>query len=172
MTQAIAVDAPQDAHRRMVRRETLIGIVGNGVIAAVVVSLLYASRETIPVLGTDGAVFGFLPGTFMFTLGLTIGLTLTVRSRVRKGLVPPLGAGGASGWPAALPLPRNVLARAVMLGAIAEACLVPLTFGLLWLFAPRDWSFAAVLGANVGYFVLLATLVVPIVAWRALEDPV
>lgn len=153
----------------MVRHETLIGVIGNGVIAAIIVSLLYASRQSIPLFGRDGGAFGLLPGTFMFTLGLTIGLTLTIRRRMRRGQVPRLGR---EADPAIVgrSLPGNVIARALLLALLAEVSLLPLTFGLLWLLAPREWSFPAVLALNAGYFMLLAALVVPVVAWRALRD--
>lgn len=160
--------APLEAQRRLVRNETLIGVVGNGLIAAIVVSLLYAAQQRIPLFGRDGGAFGLVPGTFMFTLGLTVGLTLTIRGRVRKGRVPRL-LGGA-GFSLGAGLPGNVVARALLLALIAEFCLVPVTLGLLWLVAPREWSFHAVLALNVAYFMLLAALVVPVVAWRALRD--
>lgn len=163
-----AASPPLGPQRRMVRRETLIGVLGNAAIAAIIVSLLFASRGEVPVLGRDGALFGIVPGTFMFTLGMTIGLTLTLRARVRKGLVPRIPRGSSPAPGAALP--RNVVLRAVLLGAIAELCLVPPTFALLWLLAPPTWSFPVVLAANVAYFATLASFAIPVIAWRALAD--
>lgn len=157
-----------DSHVSMVCRETLIGVAGNGLIAAGVVAWLFRGQQQIPVLGRDGAVFGIVPGTFMFTLGMTIGLTLTVRSRLRAGklsrLEQPLKQSCVER------LPSNVFLRATMLALAVEICVVPLTLLFVALVAPPQWGVTAAIGFNILYFVLLSGTVVPIVAWRALRD--
>lgn len=160
--------AATEQHWRVVRRELITGAIANAVIALIIGWLLFGGQVQVPVLGTDGGAFGILPGTFLFTLALTIGLTLSVRSRVRKGMVPRRLTDRDSSVEASLP--GNVVLRGLMLALIAELALVPVTFALLAWLAPHDWSLAAVLTFNVGYFVLLSSLVVPVVVWCALRD--
>ena len=157
-------------HRQMVRRETLIGVLGNAVVALIVVWLLFGGSGPIPVLGTDGGAFGVVPGTFMFTLGMTIGLTRSVRGKVRRGRVQQLAPEATSRLARALPQP--LIVRALTLAVAAWLCLVPLTIGLLAWLAPPDWSLGYVLAFNVLYFTVMCLLVVPTVVWRALcDDP-
>jgi hypothetical protein len=166
-TTAVAIT---DAHRAMVRKETLIGVVLNIVVATIIVGLLYWGEEPIPVLGTSGGAFGIVGGTFMFTLGMTIGLTLTVRGRLRKGLLPRLPLSALPAFSQRLPQPLFVRGLALAVGAWILA--VPVTWFLLGALAPTHWSFFATLAFNIVYFVTMCLIIVPYVVWRALSDPV
>lgn len=151
----------------LVARETRNGALGNALIALVVVWLLFNRQSAIPVLGRAGSAFGFVPGTFMFTLGISIGLTLALRSKVRKGAVAPLAL--AQAGPGRL-LPRNLVLRALTLAVLIELLFVPATFALLTWLAPPTLGLGATLALNVVYFIVLSVVVVPVVAWRALAD--
>ncbi|MCL4791039.1 MAG: hypothetical protein KJ040_03205 [Gammaproteobacteria bacterium] len=155
-------------HRDMVRKEVLLAVLGNAVVAVIIVWALYGGEDLIPVLGTDGGAFGVVPGTFLFTLGMTVGLTRTIRSRVRKGVIAALPLSEAPGI--ARRLPQNLLVRGLLMALSAEICLVPATIALLSWLAPDTWSFGAVLAFNVAYFAGLCLLVLPAVLWRALCD--
>lgn len=152
----------------MVRKEVLLAVLGNVVVAVIIVWVLFGGEELIPVLGTEGGAFGVVPGTFLFTLGLTVGLTLTIRGRIRKGVIARLPLSEAPSL--ARRLPQSLPLRGLLLALAAEICLVPATLALLSWLAPATWSFAAVLAFNILYFVLMCMLVVPTVVWRAFCD--
>lgn len=152
----------------MIRREAVVGAIVNSLVAVIVVWALYRGRAPVPVLGTDGGAFGIIPGTFMLTLLMTIGLTMAVRGRVKAGAVSRIER-----WQAGVGarLPANVVLRAVTLAGSAWVCCVPVTLALLATAGPAAWSFAAVMAFNVVYFALLSLLVVPVMVRRALADP-
>lgn len=162
-----AAMAPPE-HARMARRETLTCMLVNAALASAIVWVLYRNVSPIPLWGPAGGVFGFLPGTFMFTLLFTAAITLVVRGRVRSGAIRRLGESEGPGLGAMLP--RNVALRALALALACTIVLVPLAFGLLWLLSPAQLSFGTVLALNVAYFVLLAAVVTPIAVWRAMRD--
>ncbi len=154
--------------RRLVIRETAVAVLVNALIAIVIVWLLFRGSASIPVLGPQGGAFGVLPGTFMFTFLLTIGLTLALRRRVRAGTI--VRSEGEVTGGLARRLPGPLLARALVLALAAEVLLVPATFAVLAAFAPASWSYRTVLVFNVAYFAVLSLLVVPLVVRRALLD--
>ena len=157
---------------QLVRRETTTNALVTAVLAALISWLLFRGRTGIPAIGggTDG-IFGIIPGTFNFTLLVTLVLTLVTRGRVRRGAPNRLPAQGLL----ARALPDNVLLRSLMLAFLLTLTLVSLTYaaGLTAIrtgVLPPTWSFAGLLLFYVVYFVALALIVTPIVIWRALSD--
>ena len=160
------------SHESFVLRETLINTLLTAVIAAALSWLLFQGREHIPALGPvpDG-IFGIIPGTFNFTLLVTIGLTLSIRARRRRGTAPRL----ASIRGAVAALPSNVVARALALAVLLSVLLTPSGYGLVEVMIRSDlaastWSFLGITCFFVVYFCLLSLIVTPLVAWRALAD--
>ncbi|GGI71451.1 hypothetical protein GCM10007973_05530 [Polymorphobacter multimanifer] len=150
-----------DEERAMVRKETLVSTLPNAVISALFVWLLFGGQPTVPLWGPAGLAVDLLPTTLMLTLMTTIGLTLLVRHRRRRGSPPAHG----SNW-----LPRHPLLRGLMLGALMLVLFVPVSVALLALVWGADWSFATVLVFKIGYGVLLGWVVTPIVVRAALRD--
>jgi hypothetical protein len=157
----------------MVRNETVANTVITVVLAAAITWALFHGQSTIPALAPPpGGIFGLLPGTFNFTLLVTIVLTLVIRGRVRRG--------GVGRWPTgrAVPLrwlPANVVLRGLVLAAVVTLVLVPATFLLVRAgigagVLPYEWSFAGMLLLFCAYFGLLALWVTPVIVRRALAD--
>ena len=161
-------------HAALVRRETTSNTLATALIAAVVTWLLFRSHIAIaPLSAPPGGIFGILPGTFNFTLLVTIVLTLITRKRVSRQQLRRLAS--TEGAALGSSLPGNVVARALVLAVCVTATCVLCTYGLVmgtarlqWL--PAQWSFAGMEVFFVTYFVLLSLLVTPIVVWRALRD--
>ena len=171
----VAVD-PMLAHeqRQLIRKETIANTLATAVIAALLTWLIFHGREAIPVFDAPPyGLFGILPGTFNFTLLVTLALTLITRARVRRGQVSRIEGAQAPSLIAALP--GNVLLRALTLALSAVLFLAALTFALVWLvihagLLPPRWSFAGIMALFVLHFVVLSLLVTPVVVWRALQD--
>lgn len=161
------------AQAAMIRKETLINTVATAVIAAALSWAIFRGQPAIALAPPVGGILGILPGTFNFTLLVTIALTLITRRRVRAAVGPPLARADLKGLRGALP--SNVLARALTLAGLATLVFVPVCVGGVWLATrlsalPLQWSFAGLLGFYVVYFVVLSMVVTPIVLWRALAD--
>jgi hypothetical protein len=167
-----AAPAPADPDAT-VRTETLANTAITVVLAAAIAWLMFRGQSQIEALAPPpGGIFGIVPGTFNFTLLVTIVLTLVIRGRVRRGR--------AQRWPAGRPLPatwlpRNVVLRGLAFAAAMTLTLVPATFllvrgGIAAGVLPAAWPFGAMLALFCAYFGLLAYLVTPPVVRRALAD--
>lgn len=162
------------AQAAMIRKETAINTVATALIAAALSWVLFRGHSSIVALSPPvGGILGILPGTFNFTLLVTLALTLITRRRVRSGSCPPLAREARRGIGAALP--ANLIVRAIVLAAVATVVFVTLGAGGVWLATrltalPIEWSFQSVLGFYVVYFVILSLVVTPIILWRALAD--
>lgn len=162
------------SHAVVVRRETVANTVATAVIAALLSLVIFRGRDSIPPLeAPPGGIFGILPGTFNFTLLVTIVLTLIVRARVRRGQLARPGSGEGSMRGARLP--ANVVARGLVMALLATLVLVPLSGGLVYGLVgagllPARWSLAGMGGYFVAHFVVLSLVVTPVVVWRALRD--
>jgi hypothetical protein len=157
----------------MVRDETVANAVITVVLAAAIVWALFHGQSAIRALAPPpGGIFGLLPGTFNFTLLVTVVLTLVIRARVRSGRV--------GRWPTAraVPLrwlPANVVLRGFALAAVATIAFVPATLLLVRAgigagVLPAEWSFAGMLLLFCAYFGVLALWVTPVIVRRALAD--
>ena len=165
--------APADA-AMIVRRETTANTIATALIAAALTALIFRGRNTIPAFeAPPGGIFGILPGTFNFTLLVTLVLSLVIRARVRRGVALRAAPGGGAlrgSW-----LPANLLLRGLALAALATVVLVPLSAGavrgLVGLeILPSHWSLVGMGTYFVLHFVVLSLLVTPPVVWRALQD--
>lgn len=156
---------------RMVRTETVANTIATVVIAAVIAWLMFGGQPSITALAAPpGGIFGIAPGTFNFTLLVTLVLTSVIRGRVRRGRVGRLPVSGL-----AARLPRHLLLRAVALATVTTVAFVPLTFGLVRAgigagVFPAAWSFAAIVAFFCAYFALVSLVVTPPIVRRALAD--
>ena len=159
-------------HERLVRRETVLNTVLTAVIAAALTWVLFHGRAGIaPLAPVPDGIFGILPGTFNFTLLVTLGLSASIRHRVARGRVTRIAVVPGR----AARLPRLLLLRALLLAAAATVLLVPLTYGVVWTclragFIPALWSFTGMTVFFVAYFCALSLIITPWVVWRALQD--
>ena len=159
---------------RLVRKETAINTVITAVVAAVLSWVIFRNQADIRALAAPPAgIFGILPGTFNFSLLVTIGLTLVIRARVRGGIAARLAA--ADGSRVGSGLPANIVLRGLVLALLATLTFVPVTTAAVWVamqtgIVPAAWTFAGMLLFFVVYFVVLSLVITPIVVWRALRD--
>ena len=162
------------SHAAMVRKETFANTVATAVIAAVLSWAIFRGKTSIVALAPPiGGIFGVLPGTFNFTLLVTLALTMITRRRVSAGVYRRLGAGEGAHLGARLP--ANIILRALTLAALATVVFVPVGAGLVWGATrigalPVAWSFAGMLLYFVVYFSALSMAVTPPILWRALRD--
>ena len=158
----------------LVRKETIINTVVTAVIAAVLSWVLFRNQADVPALASPpGGIFGILPGTFNFSLLVTIGLTLVIRGRVRGGSAARLAP--ADGSQVGSSLPANVVLRGLLLALLATLTFVPVAGLAVWTavrtgLVPSSWTLADMLLFYVVYFVVLSLVITPIIVWRALRD--
>lgn len=152
----------------MVRKETIANTIASVVIAAMLTWLIFHGRPAIPALDSPpGGIFGIFPGTFNFTLLVTIALTLIVRKRVNTALVARRVA--------VTQLPTNVLLRGLVLALAATTLMAPTGLALVYMgihagLLPALWSLYGMMGFFVSYFALLSVLITPVIVRRALSD--
>ena len=155
-------------HAAMVRKETIGNTIASIVIAAILTWLLLHGRGSIPALGAPPrGIFGIFPGSFNFTLLVTIVLTLIVRRRVKSAVVARRAAASR--------LPGNVVLRGLLLALAALLLAAPTVFILVRLviaagLLPSLWSIGGMIGFYAAYFALLSLLITPLIVRRALSD--
>lgn len=154
------------------RRETISNVIASAVIAGLIAWLAFRRATGIePFAAPPGGVFGIIPGTFNFSLLVTVVLTLILRRRFRGGPAFVTGSGEGS----RRQLPANVVVRALVLAAGATLLFVPATMLLIWLgtragLLPVTWSVSGMITFFVVYFVLLTWALTPVIVKGALND--
>ena len=158
----------------MVRRETFANTIATAVVAVGITWVAFHNRALVPVFeAPPGGVFGIVPGTFNFSLLVTLILTRVVRARVRNGRIARGDVPGLAGFTRLMP--RNVLVRALLVACVMSLIFLPLTYGSIWIalnagLLPQAWS---VLGMEVLFgvhFTLLSVVVTSLVVAAALRD--
>ncbi len=156
----------------VIRAETAINTAVTAVIAGLITWLIHHGRESIPLFGLPaGGLFGILPGTFNFTLFVTVVLTLVIRARVRRGACASLSRDLKS----TRLLPPNLLLRGLLLAFVMTVILVPAGYGIAWMTTGTGdvspaWRLPGLTVFYVVYFVMLSLVVTPLVVARALQD--
>lgn len=154
----------------IIRRETISNVIASAVIGGLIAWLLFRGATAIePFAKPPGGVFGIIPGTFNFSLLVTVVLTLILRRRFRGGPAFETGSGSKR------QLPANVAVRGLVLAAGATLLLVPATMLLIWLgtragLLPATWSASGMIAFFVVYFVLLTWVLTPVIVKGALND--
>ncbi len=155
----------------VVRHETWINCIVSAVLAGGVAWLIFRGQSAVAAWAPPpGGIFGILPGTFNFTLLVTLALTAVIRKRYRAVAPPAVSSTAPWGW-----LPRQLLLRGLLLAALVTTLFVPATM-LLVIWAIRlslvaaIWTLPAMIGFFIVYFVLVTAFTTPIVVWCALRD--
>lgn len=150
------------ATRRTLTIEAGISIVPNALVSALFVWLLFRGTDAIPLWGPQGVAFDLLPTTFMLTLMTTLGLSLIVRARRRRGV-----AQVAPGFPR---LPRLLPLRGIVLGLALVVVFVPVTVLALWATWDGPWSYATMMAFKIAYGIAVGLVATPLVVLAALRD--
>ena len=144
--------------RGYLRKETAVAVAINAGFSALFAWLVFGGRAAT----AQEVALDALPQSFAIALMTTLVPTLITRRRLRAGAVAPLAP--AKGWP------RNLLLRALLVGALAAL----IGFALHWLavrpLGPEEWRFEVLLPYKVAYGALLALAIAPPVLRRALAD--
>ena len=156
------------AHRQYLVGQTIGGGVINLLLNAAIGYFAYRGLPRIPFSGTPSISGDLMVTAFVLPLLVCLIVTPLVRADVRNGKVAPAGAGGLL----ARLLPRVLPLRATALGLVAAAIIAPVTIWLLQALGTRDMSLGHFVLLKAVFGALLAVLVTPVVARRALMDPV
>jgi hypothetical protein len=100
------------AHRKYLLIETLISVIVNSLLSLFFAWVVFGKRENVDLWGPGGFAIDFLPQSFMVALMSTLVPGLLTRRRLRAGKVAPLKGLG-------LPMPRNLLLRALLMALLA-----------------------------------------------------
>lgn len=149
--------------RRYIVTETLISMVVNAAFSAAFALLVFGGRSDIDLWGPSGLALDFAPQTFTIALMSVLVPSALVRRRIRSGTLPP-----ATGEPSRLP--RNLLARALLMALLATVSLGGAATVLLAAFWPGPLAFASVLPLKIAYGALVALAVTPLALRAALPD--
>ncbi|ABQ67888.1 hypothetical protein Swit_1525 [Rhizorhabdus wittichii RW1] len=153
-------------------RKAVISNIGIGFVLSIFFSvLLFSDKPLFTPFAPDRAALGIFPATFNVTVLMTIGMTLSVRSRARRGIVRAPDQGelpAASRW-----LPKPLMARAIAFAAAVTLILAPPTLLVVWGathigLLPGQWSLIGLIAYYAAYFAVHAMTVPPILIWRAL----
>ena len=151
-----------DGQKHYLARETLIGAIVNALISAAFACAVFKG-DPAWVWRSPSLALDFLPQSFAVAAFSVLVPTLLTRRRMRAGVVKPL-AGHSLG------LPRNVLARALLIGAAATVLLGGSAVGLSSALVRDPVPFATVLCLKVGYGAAVGALVTWVALRQALAD--
>jgi len=160
-----------EKHRAYLVREQMIApALINFALNVAIAWLIFRGRGRVPLWGEGGVAQDTFATLFLLPFLTCLIVTPLVRRAVASGKIPPLDAAGAVP-PLASRLPRSLLARSAALGLGAVLVGAPLLLGGLAAAGVTALGVSSlVLGKGV-YTALLAALVGPLIALRALADP-
>lgn len=139
---------------KYVRRETVTSAIVSAVLTILLFFVVFGEIDPVPSWGAGGWVFDFVPQSFMIALMSIVVPGLLVRRQIRVGAVARL--------PGETRLPRNLLARALVL-ALAAALLGTALVGAVVLAVQQPaLPFAVALILKVAYGAALAALITPL----------
>lgn len=150
---------------RYIRSETRVSMAINTVISGLFAWFPFQGVSTVPLWGGMGMVVDLLPTVFMITLMTANIETLLTRKRVRSGELAAMPVPPRWQW-----LPRNVLLRALVLGLLMTALLVPLMTALFLVTGIESLPYPVFFAYKLVFGALLALLITPIILRRALGD--
>lgn len=158
--------AAPDETKRILRGEMLVSL---GVNAGLFPGLIWLANLPPPqgFGGADGLISGMSKGSGLAMFLMTLLLTAAVRARQRRGL-PALDPAGLPRLARALP--RALLLRAVVVALGSMLVIVPVGAAFAWALhiLPFDKTQATLF--NIVYGAVVALVVTPTVARRALAD--
>jgi hypothetical protein len=149
--------------RRYLLVETSINAVINGVLSLFFAWIVFGKLEVVELAGSAGLAADFLPQTFMVALMSTLVPTLLTRTRVRQSRVAALAA-------APVPLPRNLLLRALLVAVIAVLLLGGAAMLLTPVFVAGPMPRDSVLVLKVIYGALISVPITLLALRCALAD--
>lgn len=146
MTQVAVIEA-------YIRRETCISMAINAMLSLLIFLALFGLRQPVKSWGVGKWVFDFLPQSFMIALMSVFIPGILVRRKLKKGALAPV--------PHRSLLPRNLLARALIVAVASAGVGTALVAGLVWLTGMETIAPIPALLLKVTYGAILALIVTP-----------
>lgn len=143
-----------------VRRETVTSVIVSSVLTVLPFFVVFGSIDPVPTWGAGGWVFDFVPQGFMIALMSTLVPGLLVRQRIRAGAMATL--------PGETRLPRNLLARALVLAVAAAVLGTALAGAIAFAAQQASLPFVVALPLKVAYGAALAAVITPLALRAAL----
>jgi hypothetical protein len=159
------IPARQDKDlRRVLAGETLVGILFD---AGVFPYVIWLVNLTPPATlgGPDGVVASLTKATIFAVSLMTIILTVVWRRNVANGTAPRVGA-KVFAWSSVVP--RNILVRVIFFVLLAMVTLMPVGIAICVLFGLYPMTKLSFAAFNVGYGMLIGTVVTPYVTLAAM----
>jgi hypothetical protein len=148
---------------RYVRRATITSVMVSAALTILLFFLVFGGMDHVPIWGAGGWVFDFVPQSFMIALMSTLVPGLLARQQIRAGAVAAM--------PGETRLPRNLLARALVLAG-AGAVFGPAVVGSIAAAVQQPTlAFAVALILKVAYGAVLAAVITPLGLRAALTCP-
>ena len=153
-------------HRKYLTRQTLVGAAVNLVLNGAIGWAVFRSLDRIPFLGSPSVSGDLVATAFLLPLLVCLIATPVVRAEVRGRAVEPAESSG----PISRFLPRRLLLRGIALGLLAAVTIAPLLIWGLQALGIQAMSFWPFVGFKAAFGAVLAALITPLVALRALMD--
>ena len=161
---SIATEKLAMSHRAYLVRETVISILINAALSAAFVFIMFGGVDPVPVRGLGGAVFDFLPQTFMISLMSTLVPSALTAKRLRTGSITALPASMHK-------LPKALLLRSVTVAVVTTIALGIAAAATFYVAGIGSLPFATLLVTKILYGALVALIVTPVVLNDALARP-
>ena len=153
--------------RRYLIGQGIVGALVNLVLNAAIGWAAFRSLHVIPFSGPHSLSGDLVATAFVLPLLVCLIVTPLVRAEVRHGGIAP--AEPSDNRLRRL-LPRALVLRAVVLGLFAAATVAPVVLMVLQTMGVREVGLWQFVGFKAAFAAGLATVVTPLVAWRALMD--
>jgi hypothetical protein len=149
----------------------VINLVANAAIARVSVGgATTVHLWAVPLVDKPSTVTDTVGTFFILPFVTSLSCTRAIWSDVRRGRLSAIGPGDLGPWLDRLPPSR--LRRSAVLGALCTAALAPLALVVVLVADVGDMSRTSFVVYKAGLGVVLGLIVTPIVALRAMADPV
>jgi len=154
-------------HRQYLFWQTVIGAAINLLLNAAIGYLVYRGLSYLPLFGSPSIAGDFMVTAFVLPLLVGLIVTPLVRADARNGKVAPVLPQGV------LPrlVPRVLVLRGALFGLLGAATVGAVTIWVLNGLGVGGMAIRSFVTAKAVFGGLLAALTTPVVAWRALMDP-
>jgi hypothetical protein len=154
--------------RQLLSREIIISVTLNGVMTGLISWALFAHAGVVPYIAAAGPDLkgDLFITSFMVGLMSTVPTTLSIRRSARLGRVDRLTSETARF------LPRQFWLRVLLVAAISTVVAGSLGNLGVMLLRPDGMAFGSFLVFKVAFAVVVSGIITPVIARRALRDPV
>ncbi len=146
---------------RLIVNETIINILVSTPMYILFAWLTFPRDQPVPMWGLHGAAFDLIPSTFMPAIMVSLGSTLGLRLRIKKGMT---AAGRFSS-----PLPSWLPLRLLSIGIAASIVVVPLALLALYATWHGAWTLSHLMLFKVAHAAFVSILATPFAVKAAMR---